>query len=132
MSVWTHVAGIIRADGIQAFDNYDWDDIVGKECSWGAPLDVWEDAENFPENYMPMGSERSLTKVIWVNPNSSCFDAYTISVFGDLRDHTDVEGVINWFKSVCNKLSIRNAVIVVDNEVSGSTTYTHAPYSDLI
>lgn len=122
MSNWTHVAGIIRVDGMA---EQDFDEIIGKECLWGSPREVWEDVEANPDKYLPMGSEGSLHKSIWENPDKDCLAAYTISIFGDLRDHYSTSEIIEWFKSKCKELWVRNAVITVYNELYGTETYTY-------
>ena len=122
MSNWTHVAGIIRVDGI---GEPDFDEIIGKECLWGSPSEIWEDVEANPDKYLPMGSEGSLHKSIWENPDKDCLAAYTISIFGDLRDHHSTSEIIDWFKKVCSQLWVRNAVITVDNEWNGTETFTY-------
>ena len=122
MSNWTHVAGIIRVDGMA---EQDFDKIIGKECLWGSPSEIWKDAEANPDKYLPMGSEGSLQKSIWENPDKSCLASYTISIFGDLRDHYSTSEIIEWFKSKCKELWVRNAVITVYNELYGTETYTY-------
>lgn len=122
MSNWTHVAGIIRVDGMA---EQDFDEIIGKECLWGSPSEVWEDVRKNPNKYLPMGSEGSLHKSIWENPDKSCLASYTISIFGDLRDHYSTTEIIEWFKSKCKELWVRNAVITVYNELYGTETYTY-------
>lgn len=37
MSNWTHVAGIIRVDGMWGLD---FDEAIGKECLWESPKEV--------------------------------------------------------------------------------------------
>lgn len=126
MSNWTHVAGIIRIDAIRLDDHIpDFDKLIGKECLFQSPMKVWDDQDKYPEQYLPMGSEGTLQKSIWVNPNKSNMTAYTVSIFGDLRDHEDPHEITRWFKNVCDKLAVRNAVITVANEVNGSITYTY-------
>lgn len=127
MSNWTHVAGIIRVDGFRIDDKeeLDFDKIIGEECLWGSPSKVWEDAEANPDKYLPMGSEGSLQKSIWENPDKNCLASYTISIFGDLRDHHSTTDIIEWFKEKCKSLWVRNAVITVRNERCGTETYTY-------
>lgn len=127
MSTWTHVAGIIRAYGVQNWESdHDWDSIIGKECLWGASRETWKDADEHPEEYMPCGSEGTLQKSIWVNPDKSDVNAYTISVFGDLRDWYDVNAIIVWFKIlVKNKLWVRSAVITVTNTLDETRTWSY-------
>ena len=128
MSNWTHVAGIIRVDRIRVDDDaeeLDFDEILGKECLWDSSRKVWDDASKNPDKYMPMGSEGSLQKSVWVNPNKGRVDSYTISIFGDLRDHDSISEIIDWFIKKCNLLWVRNAVITVENERYGTKTYTY-------
>lgn len=117
MSAWTHVAGIIRIDDFRFDKNdiLDFDDIFGKECLWKSPMEVWDEQEEHPERFLPMGSEGSLQKSIWINPEINHIASYTVSIFGDLRDHYNAEGIIEWFKEKCKLVSVRNAVISVDN-----------------
>lgn len=127
MSNWTHVAGIIRVDGLRCLDDVlgepNFDEIIGKECLWESPKEVWDDADDNPDKYLPMGSEGSLQKSIWINPDKDCMDSYTISIFGDLRNHDNVKEIIDWFKEKCKKLWVRNAVITVENEWYGIETW---------
>ena len=127
MSNWTHVAGIIRVDAFRFGNDItkDFDKIIGKECLWDSPTEVWDDADDNPDEYLPMGSEGSLQKSIWINPDKHSMDSYTISIFGDLRDHDNVKEIIDWFKEKCKKLWVRNAVITVENEWYGTETYTY-------
>lgn len=124
MSVWTHVAGIIRVDGLRIPDitNPKWDKTIGKELNYEDPSEVWADCEKHPEAFMPCGSEGSLKKVIWENPNTSSLASYTVSVFGDLRDYDDLAEIKNWFAKVCNKLWVRNAVITARCALGSSFT----------
>lgn len=121
MSNWTHVAGIIRIDAIRcAEEEIDFDALIGREYDWELCCDV----QINPDKYMPMGSEGSLNKHIWINPDKRCMAAYTVSIFGDLRDHDDPQEIIDWFKSICNKCWVRNATIVVENERNGTLSWT--------
>ena len=125
MSNWTHVAGIIRVDGFRVSTGTepDWDSILGKELQYEDDNKIWIEAENHPELFMPLGSEGSLTKTIWANPDKSCIAAYTVSIFGDLRDHDDPDAIIKWFKDKCSKLFVRQASIEVKNERNGIRTW---------
>jgi hypothetical protein len=128
MSNWTHVAGIIRVDRIRVDDDaeeLDFDEILGKECLSDSSRKVWDDALKNPDKYMPMGSEGSLQKNVWVNPNKGHVDSYTVSIFGDLRDHDNISEIIDWFIEKCNLLWVRSAVITVENEWYGTKTYTY-------
>lgn len=132
MSNWTHVAGIIRLDAYQPdCGEQDFDALIGKECPWDAPKEVWDEAYEHPERFLPMGSEGSLQKTIWINPNKAETAAYTISIFGDLRDSESAVDVVDWFRKLHDRLSrnekiwgVRNAVITATNEWNGSAMWT--------
>lgn len=120
MSTWTHASGVVRVDAIRMgmATEVNWDDIFGKECLWESDPEIWKDADEHPEKYMPCGSEGTLQKTVWENPKESCMAAYTVSIFGDLRDWYDVDAIIDWFKRIVkdeNLLWVRSAVITVTN-----------------
>lgn len=129
MSNWTHVAGVIRIDDLR-FDNTipDFEQLIGKECLFDAPHELWEDADNHPHNFLPMGSEGTLQKSIWINPNKDCTAAYVVTIFGDLRDHDDPNAIVRWFKGkvkdILNTYWVRNATIFVNNECNGSASWS--------
>lgn len=123
MSSWTHVAAIVRVNDFRLFDDPIvpvgdvMDAIFGKECMYLASIKKWDDAMKHPENYLPMGSEGSLRKTVWVNPDPSCAAAYTVSIFGDLRDYNSPEAIIEWFQKIVNSdaINVRQACITVTN-----------------
>lgn len=119
MSTWTHVAGVVRVDAIRigTIAEPNWDDIFGKECAYEESRSVWHDLDEHPEKYMPCGSEGTLQKVVWTNPKEHYVAAYTVSIFGDLRDWYDVNAIVEWFKKIVTNddLNVRNAVITVTN-----------------
>jgi hypothetical protein len=128
MSNWTHVAGIIRVDAIRVDDDIeelDFDKILGKECLNYSSREVWDDARKHPDKYLPMGSEGSLQKTVWENPDRGRVNSYTVSIFGDLRDHDNTSEIIDWFIEKCNLLWVRSAVITVENDLHGTETYTY-------
>lgn len=128
MSNWTHVCAIFRIDEARSFtDKPNFEEIFGKQLSYYASENMWEEAENYPERFLPFGSEGSLEMTIWENPDMSSVDAYTISIFGDLRDHDSADEIIEWFDNKCEEIcqvfaGIRQAVITVDNEWYGQKT----------
>lgn len=125
MSNWTHVAGIIRIDGYMEDDEFD--KLFGKEVHFDAPKEVWRDAWEHPEKYLPKGSEGSLYKTVWENPNKNHLARYTVSIFGDLRDHEDPQEIVDWFEKICQKLGcfmVRNATITVKNDWNGTINKT--------
>ena len=126
MSNWTHVAGVIRADGIndEKIMQPDFDEIIGKKVHYHDSEEIKHDAYKNPEKYLPFGSEGSLYKTVWVNPDTSCADTYTITIFGDLRNHHSPDEIIDWFKKKCEELYVRNAVVVAENEWNGTKIWT--------
>lgn len=129
MSIWTHVAGVIRIDGFpgytEEFDNETvLDRAVGKVLNFHDDAVRWNDADEHPYDFMPCGSEGSLERSLWTNPDPSHMARWTLTVFGDLRDYDDVNAIIEWFKNRCAKIhsdafkcaSVRNAVITVECE----------------
>ncbi len=126
MSNWTHVAAVFRVDYLGFIsEKPDMDKIFGKECLFDAPRSIRDDAFDNPDDYLPMGSEGTLQKSVWENPDKSCIAAYTVSVFGDLRDHESVDDIGEWFKRICSKdVMLKQAVCTASNELNGSKTFT--------
>lgn len=112
MSVWTHVAGIIRIDDLR-FDERSPKEVIAKSLS-----------------YIPGGSEGCLDYSVNVNPDISHLAAYVISIWGDLRDYDDADEVKEWFVNWCDVLGnifagIRNAVITIEVEEQEPITVTY-------
>ena len=128
MSNWTHVAGIVRVDsfrGLFGEDEPNFTKVFGKEVEWDSPREDWNEAYEHPEKYLPRGSEGSLTMSVWTNPDLDRADAYTVSIFGDLRDHDDPDAIVEWFKEKCAGLWVRNACICVNNEWNGMRSWVY-------
>ena len=128
MSVWTHVAGIIRVDSFRELEgDLDFTEIFGKELKYADSN--FSDAYNHTDKYLPFGSEGSLKITIWDNPDKFQMAAYPVSIFGDLRDYDEPEKIIGWFKDKCSKLLIRDAVITARSSDSEPITWTYV-YED--
>ena len=128
MSRWTHVAGVVRIDDLPFLKATAWDAYFGKQCLWND--DCWEDARKHPEEYLPMGSEGTLHSQLWVNPDTRAMAAYTLMVFGDLRDYDTPQEIIDWFKKkVFGIPLVRQAVITVELEGATPLTWTYV-YGD--
>ena len=133
MSNWTHAAGIIRIDAIRLeeetveeatrmFENY-----FGKELRYHSEDELWYEADEHPEKFLPFGSEGSLTMSVWVNPDLDRITSYTVSIFGDLRDCDDPEVIIDWFKKKCksDEIWVRNACVTVVNNNSYGRNWSY-------
>ncbi|MCP3681274.1 MAG: hypothetical protein GY861_01160 [bacterium] len=120
MSQWTHVNGSIRIDALR---------IIGmpqpnlkelfKTASFEDDSAVWDNCN------VPIGSEGSIAVSIWENPSDSAVTAYTVGIFGDLRDYEDEEEIVKWFTDIIeNKgLMIRDAIISIKIEYKDNTAY---------
>lgn len=106
MSVWTHVAGVIRVDSIRVFmPDPKFDKIFVKS--------LWGDTNI---SNMPTGSEGSLDYRIIENPDEDSMSAYTVVIFGDLRDYgaNRIEDIKDWWEHVLSEFEIvRQAVLQI-------------------
>lgn len=126
MSCWLHVAAVVRADEIVIEDNVlDFDNIFGKECLFDSSKELWDEAYDYPYRFLPMGSEGSLQKQVWVNPDKESLAAYSVMIFGDLRDRDDPETIIEWFKKCLDRLCVRQATITVDCSDKPTLSYVY-------
>lgn len=143
MSNWTHVAAVFRVDGLplpgmqepdfesvfgKVIPNYDWslDEKVRETEEYKAAelanRNAWAEYDEHPERFVPTGSEGSLQMSVWRNPSSHEMAMYTVTVFGDLRDHDSIEEIVAWFEACCGKAWLRQAVVDIHNEVNGHKT----------
>lgn len=129
MSVWSHVAMVFRIDSLMCLgeDELDFEKIFGQSYSIYDEEDVYDESKPL----LPMGSEGSLKMSVWTNPDPSSAASYTVTIFGDLRDHEDVDGLIEWFETKCKSMWIRQAVITVDNDLIGTVTKTYRMENNL-
>lgn len=134
MSSWIHVNAVMRIDDLRFDDSVpDFDKLIGKEYLYDSPRSVWDDMIHNPDLYLPMGSEGSLQKSVWINPDKSYAAAYSVMIFGDLRDcdEEDAEKVIKWFKDKCNKISVvRDAVITVRVNADKPLIFVYDPFEE--
>ena len=129
MSMWVHVAAVVRVDSFGPVSDEQIENIFGKECLWEDDREVWDHMRDFPEQYLPMGSEGSLQMSVWHNHRECDVPSTTVTIFGDLRDKDNAEYLVSWFKEKCDlcdkKFKVRQAVITVNAEYMGITTYTY-------
>lgn len=129
MSYWTQVAAVSCVDGIrdQNFPAPDFHGVFGRELLYNDPEEVWEECAAHPERFLPCGSEGSLQMSVWTNPGPCRMDAYTVSVFGSLRDYTGAEAIRAWFARCCRQCCIRQAVVDIDVEFHGHVVDRYDP-----
>lgn len=115
MSIWTHVAGIIRIDDTR---------FGGSNV---------KKIKDLIEEGLPYGSEDSLKFEVYEAVERPSIAAYVVSIYGDLRDFDSSSEVIDWFKGVCYKIeemesdeiiSIRQAIITSRTEGRKSENWT--------
>lgn len=121
MSIWTHVAAIIRIDSIKGFvgmgpqSKEELEKVLGPVAKFNGNDEVRNSCT------LPCGSEGSLQYAIWENEDEHDISAFTVSVFGDLRDYDETEPIEKWFNEFCGKFPlIRQAICVAEVE-SGET-----------
>ena len=120
MSIWTHVAGVIRLDSLHCME-----DITPQIKKLFNTWEFESPLSEIEKCNVPDGSEGSLQIEIWENPDKSCSASHNIYIFGDLRDYgkDDKKKFIAWWKKTiknCRKIKncfgIRNAVINIEFE----------------
>ncbi|GAI80691.1 unnamed protein product, partial [marine sediment metagenome] len=93
MSQWTHVAGLVRLDGI------------GMMKGW-TPEDEKRELEKvLAASSLPFGSEGPLQyQVQIIFPQNQLCRGH-IALWGDLRDYGDVKEIREWFKGLLSNFS---------------------------
>ena len=110
MSIWTHVCGCIRVDAMRSSkidDVREIENITEKLGKIVLPLSKDKNTT------LPCGSEGSIEYRIISNEDLSNIAAYNIPIWGDLRDYDSVDEIEKWFRDVCSKLDVRDAVIEI-------------------
>lgn len=125
MSIWTHVAAIIRIDSIKGFgigpqSKEELEKVLGPVAMFNGSDEDWNSCT------LPRGSEGSLQYSIWENEDEHCIYAFTVSVFGDLRDYEETEPIEKWFNEFCGKFPlIRQAICVVEVEYGETKVFQY-------
>lgn len=110
MSQWTHVNGIVRIDAIRPL------------MPLFNPMDG-----TLPT---PSGSEGELNVSVWENPEPSHMAAFTVQVFGDLRDYDDHKEVLEYFESITNGKMVRSGLLEITVEWDKTYIYRHHTDND--
>lgn len=109
MSVWTHVAGVIRVDDLPWAAKKDFDKIF-RSSTFNNPN---------PDCNMPCGSEGSLQCIIWTNPADDDLFRYNITIWGDLRNYgtARIPEIKEWWDKTLKMCGmIRQAVLEINPE----------------
>ena len=108
MSIWTHVVGCIRVDGIKELgaSKINILKIIGPMSLW----DKWDDS-----SILPSGSEGSLQYELI--EYSEGLPWLSIPIWGDLRDFDDPGEIETWWNELLPKLGfVRDAVLLITVE----------------
>jgi len=130
MSNWSHVAAVIKIDNLRFNPNVkpNFDELIGKEVNPDDDAEIWNDARKHPDKYLPMSNGGSLKKSIYEDSDINRKAAYTIRIFGVLRNHDDPDEIIKWFKNKMKiwkkKFKIRQMTVTVHDEQNGTRNYT--------
>lgn len=114
MSIWTHVNGSLRVDAFR---------IPGMGSP---PLNMGIQAsfeDSHEPVFIPYGSEGSLVWTKWDNPSKSSLAAYTVTVFGDLRDYDNVKEIEDYLAQITKGQMIRSGVFEVAVEGALTNVY---------
>ena len=114
MSIWTHVVGAIRIDGLPQMIETDTADSISKIIG---PMCLWEDDNWDKKSTLPCGSEGSLQyKIIEHDKGLSWI---IVPIWGDLRDYDDVNEIRQWWNNLIDialKDRVRQAVLQISVE----------------
>ena len=111
MSQWTHVCGCIRVDAIRGLIGDTRETLKEK---LGRIVDFEDDDYT---TILPCGSEGSIEYEILENPDEQHIAAFTVPIWGDLRDYSSVEYIKEWFNKVCDSIMmVRDAVLSIEVE----------------
>lgn len=122
MSIWTHVNGNIRIDSMRfsGSEVSKINSVLGKIVNY--------DDEDWSTT-LPCGSEGSLEYNIWENPRESSLSAYSVSIWGDLRDYSNIEEIKRWFNFIIKQFMVRDAILSISVE-DGDSIILITEYDD--
>lgn len=143
MSIWTHVAAVIRYDSLRLgspqidaamrpspgntyLPDYSelTNNINSKSQQYKELMKKWDRMK--VECNIPCGSEGSLDFRVVENPNESALAAYVVTIWGDLRDYQDIDEIINYFRRITEGKMIRGLSASIEVEGRDWVTLTWA------
>lgn len=113
MSIWTHVSGCIRIDGLEFLDDNIKSSIksaFGKTCQWEDPKNVWDECT------VPCGSEGSIQYSVVKTGSENSLAWGLVYLWGDLRDYESPDEIFKWLQVACNDFWIRNCAVEIEVE----------------
>ena len=114
MSQWTHVSGIIRIDSLQMDIKDEIREAFGNTFSYEDEAEKWDNCD------VPFGSEGSIQYNIFEYPDRKDSFIYGhISIWGDLRNFSNVKDIYGWIVDSINKLKVghvRDLSVSIDVE----------------
>jgi hypothetical protein len=121
MSMWTHVCGIIRVDGLVGIDPSATVENIKAKLGPICLFDDWHD-----DTKLPNGSEGSLQYEVIEYAGGLPWLA--IPIWGDLRDFADLEFIAKWWEDTLKELGfIRDAVLYAETEAGDSVVLKNNP-----
>lgn len=114
MSQWTHVAGVIRFDDLM---NTSGRPDLGNTCNFDSSEEAWDRCS------VPCGSEGSLQHSMWINPEPNHLAAYVCTFWGDLRDYSNEQEIVDYFKRITKGRLIRQGCFLIDVEYQFKKAY---------
>jgi len=83
---------------------------LGRAVSYDDPAEAWDACD------IPSGSEGSLQFQVWENPERSAMAAYTVMIWGDLRDYDSAQPVVEYLKRITTGRMVRQGVAQIEVE----------------
>lgn len=114
MSIWTHVVGAIRFDGLSGMTP---EPQLGRTVGFDDERALWDECN------VPCGSEGSLEYTMTTNPDDSQMARYAACIFGDLRDYDDDEEIISYFNRITSGMMVRGGAFCIDCESRDTRTF---------
>jgi len=120
MSMWTHVCGIIRVDGLPRLDT---NATVEKIKVKLGPICLYNDWHD--DTKLPCGSEGGLQYE--VIEYDSGLPWLAVPIWGDLRDFDDLDAIKKWWNETLADLKfIRDAILFAKTEAGKEITLRYA------
>lgn len=119
MSQWTHVAACIRFDALRLPGMPDFSPKLGNTCSFSDDQVKWDLCD------IPCGSEGSLQYHVWENPDAHAIAAYTVMIWGDLRDYENVDEIVSYLGRVTRDKIIRQGVVTINVEYQKTVVFDY-------